>query len=518
MDFYYQNALSLGDISVLSPDSMQSEILKYIAEGWRLLTLCGLPQGAIHTEDKGICLLCILADDQNAMFKAMRTKPLTSYTSFTPKCPQVHLFEREIYEQYNINIQGHPWLKPVRSCPPLNNSLKDACEHEHANSHKHQVYSDNSNRLLPDDSTYFTVSGEEVHEVAVGPVHAGVIEPGHFRFQCYGENVMHLEIQLGYQHRAMEKQLMAGPNVKSLRLVECIAGDSSIAHTTAYCNLLEIFIRSKATKRGQAIRRIALELERLANHTGDLGALSGDVGYLPTAAWCGRIRGDFLNMTALLCGNRFGRGLICHGGVVHDLNEKIIAELKQKLVLAQRDVRGAIDVMFSSALVRARFKKTGTISAQIAHDLGMVGVAAKACGLNLDARFYYSKCATPNIFLRTAKTGDVYARALVRSMEIDDSINIIFNELNELPSDACSHDIDSTLPPQRLAVALVEGFRGTVCHIALSDAHGVFSVYKPIDPSFYNWMGLSMALRDQQISDFPLCNKSFNLSYCGHDL
>jgi Ni,Fe-hydrogenase III large subunit len=366
---------------------------------------------------------------------------------------------------------------------------------------------------------FYRVEGDEVHEVAVGPVHAGVIEPGHFRFQCHGENVFHLEISLGYQHRGVERALIGGPNVRSIHYAETLAGDTTVGHCTAYCQVLEALSKCQKTARAQTLRGIALELERLANHVGDLGALANDVGFLPTASYCGRLRGDFLNMTALICGNRFGRGMIRPGGVGYDLDPAMVEQLLARLVAAGKDCKNAIELLWDSSSVMARFEDTGRVTAELVEELGLVGPAARACGLNRDVRndHPFGIFRFIHVPLSTWETGDVFARAYVRWLEVQRSLSFVSEQLSAFPGGTIE-TLLKPLAPNQFAASLIEGWRGELCHIALTDTQGQFERYKVVDPSFHNWIGLAMAMRDQQISDFPLCNKSFNLSYCGHDL
>ena len=495
-------AVERSEIPLLTLDAFGQAILAGVAARQRVSALFG----AASPLPGATRLYVVLADDeQNLLQAAAADVTGAEFPSLTPRCPQVHLFEREIAEQFGLRPVGHPWLKPVRYRRSWTG--RDAWGRAPGDP------------IPPAVGDFYRVDGDEVHEVAVGPVHAGVIEPGHFRFQCHGEQVFHLEIALGYQHRGVEEALLGGPDARAVHYAETLSGDATVAHATTYSQLLEGLAGCAGSARALAVRAVALELERLANHVGDLGALAGDVGFLPTASYCGRIRGDFLNMTALLCGSRFGRGLVRPGGVGFDLDAERAAELGRRLDAGEKDTEVAVNLLWNTQSVMARFEDVGAVPRNVAAELGLVGPAARASGLDRDIRRDQPSgiyCFS-HIPVSTCETGDVFARAFTRWLDIQHSIDFIRHQLHALPSGAARKPLKA-LAPERFAVALNEGWRGEVCHVALTDADGRFARYKVVDPSFHNWTGLAYALRNQEISDFPICNKSFNLSYCGHDL
>lgn len=456
--------------------------------------------------DRQLELFALVARDRNACVAVYRTRIGERFPSLTPNCPQMHLFEREIAEQFGAVPEGHPWLKPLR----FHTSWRSGADAWGRPAGLHP-------RIAEMD--FYQVGGEGVHEVAVGPVHAGIIEPGHFRFQCYGEKVMHLEISLGYQHRGIEQRLAGGPHPDTMAQMETIAGDTSIGHGLAYCQVLEALSSCEVPARSQAIRALALELERLANHVGDIGALAGDVGFLPTFSYCGRLRGDYLNLTAAMCGSRFGRGLVRPGGVIFDIAPPLLEEMLARLKEVEGNTMGALGLFFEAPSVLSRFEGRGHLSRSVAEDLGLVGVAAKACGVPRDSRFFHPTGVYSHLFdeLITEETGDAMARARMRSREIAVSIELLRRIGTTLPDGPVRVPF-GPLASNALAISLVEGWRGEVVHVGLTGDDGRLRRYKIVDPSFHNWSGLAMAMRDEQISDFPLCNKSFNLSYCGFDL
>jgi len=459
-----------------------------------------------YADEAGNNLIAVV---RNSGLYVIRTIVGENFPSLTAAgCKKFHMFEREIAEQYGITPLNHPWLKMVR----YHANYRDVPD----------VFGNDYNEDIPGNYPYYQLEGEAVHEVAVGPVHAGIIEPGHFRFQCAGEEVFSLEIQLGYQHRGVENMLTTVPLKRVNIICENIAGDTSIGHNLCCCQALESLSGLSVDVGAKIVRTIALELERLANHIGDLGALSGDVAFNPPAAYFGRIRGEFLNLLQVLCGNRFGKSLVLPGGVSQIMTAEQAAIIDDKIKELEPEIRHVCDLLFTAHTVRARFEETGTVDNEMAKNLGLVGYSGRASGIAYDARvtFPTEVYDTLPANRNEAVDGDVYSRAMVRREEIVHSMFLIRNLLNR-SSEVCARTImpkTLELEPDAFVVTINEGWRGEISHCLMTNGDGKIIRYKIKDPSFHNWTGLAMALRNQEISDFPLCNKSFNLSYCGFDL
>lgn len=476
-------AIDFSKIPVVPVSDFRADVLRLAAAGHRLCALLGTGKAGAAGG-----LLAVLADDIGGKLYLVASQPTDAYQSLTPELPSAHLFEREIFENCGVRPDGHPWLKPVR-------------------------------RVRADEVVFFHEDGEEVHEVAVGPIHAGIIEPGHFRFQCHGETVHHLELQLGYQHRGVEALLRGGPDRRSLAVCESICGDTAIAHAWAHCALREALAGAAPSLRGEALRAVALEVERLANHVGDLGAMSNDIGYLPATAYFGRMRGDLLNVLMTVCGNRFGKGLLKPGGAALDLPDEMRGRVQETLRRSSRHLEQVGAMFFEEASVISRLEGTGSVSRKVCDELGLVGVCARAAGADRDVRLDHplGLFRFRHIPVIRLEAGDVFSRAMVRFLEARRSLEFLNGVLSRLPEGPAS--VACAAPaPGRLAVALIEGWRGEVCHVAKTDGDGRFEWYKVVDASLHNWMALTMAMRGGEISDFPICNKSFNLSYAGHDL
>ena len=496
--------VNLNDIPTLDIDDLRNEIIS-------LVTIDKMRPIAFFGKDWGrgqVKLFVALADDGQNKPAAASDKEggfyitssifhagIKSYECLTNIIPSFHNFEREFFEEFKIEPLNHPWLKPLRK--------------------------------MGDGKTnypFFKMEGDEIHEVAVGPIHAGIIEPGHFRFMCNGENVYHLEIALGYQHKGVENLMVQAP---SNQLIESIAGDSVIAYSLAYSNIMETVKGISVSNKAQLIRKMALEMERAAIHIGDLGAISGDIAYLMGASVFGATRTLVINTMLEFSGSRFGRGLITLGGVNFDIEEEKIKRALKTLYKVESDVTRMVKTMLKNSTVMSRLEKTGTISTERAQELGLVGIAARASGVNLDSRFDYPDKWIKELNFKKEKfegTGDVNSRFQLRYKEIIDSISMvrkIFEKLKEFKNEPVNSGyevLSKENSKDSFAISVVEGWRGEVVHIAMTDNSGNLTRYKIKDPSFNNWYGLALAVRNNGVSDFPLCNKSFNLSYSGFDL
>ncbi len=416
------------------------------------------------------------------------------FHALTRDFPALHVFEREIFEQHGVKPHDHPWLKPVRfpGAEPARISAYP----------------------------FYSIEGAQVHEVAVGPIHAGVIEPGHFRFMCLGETVHHLEIHLGYQHRGVERLLLAREPRTLSPLVETVAGDASVAHAWAYAAAIEALAGLRPGPAVEASRALGLELERIAMHLAGLAGLATDIAFLQGAATYGRLRTTAINSSMLVCGSRFGRGWVRPGALRGAVDAERHAALRSALALLTRDL-AIVNAHFQRAsTVLHRLRKVGTVSRDQALEVGLVGMAARASGVVRDTRAslslepYASRPIAPVV----EHTGDCWARARVRMREIDASIAWLGALLDAHPVLEGAADPVGALAPDTLAVSVVEGSRGEVVHCLETDGAGRLRAYRVQDPSLRNWMGLALAVRGNDISDFPICNKSFDLSYCGNDL
>jgi len=491
----YNQTVNLNAIPVVAISDLREDIIHQIKHEKRVVGFFG-----VNVYPK-IKLYVVLANDLDAeiLISSSLFDKNDKYPSITEKIPSFHRFEREFYEEFGIEPLGHPWLKPVRYA-------------------KNRFDKTQAIENYP----FFKMDGEEIHEVAVGPIHAGIIEPGHFRFMCNGEKIYDLEIQLGYQHRNIEQLFLQNKGF-SVQLAESIAGDSVIAHSLAYSQAIEALLNIKISNKAAIIRIIALELERIAVHVGDLGAISNDIAYLMGNAVFGATRTLVINTMLEICGSRFGRGLIRVGGVVYDIDNSMSDRILQMLEKILKDIERMTQAMLGSASVLSRLEKSGILNKEKAVEIGLVGMVARASGVPLDGRVdhpcnFYKELS----LLKTVITGgDAYARTYIRYEEILQSAEIIKKLLYKLVSfetEPLLAETTSSLNPNQMAISMTEGWRGETIHAVLTDESGNIKKYKIKDASFNNWYGLALAVRNNGISDFPLCNKSFNLSYCGNDL
>ncbi len=452
-----------------------------------------------YSAGEKIKLMCCIADDvdHTVYVSSCLVEASDELASFTAKNLCFEKFEREIHENFGLKYSGHPWLKPVRF------------PHDNADS-----------TIGIADYPFYSIDSEELHEVGVGPIHAGVIEPGHFRFICNGEQILHLEIQLGYQHRGIEKLFLEKKQLSQLStLAENIAGDTAVGHTTAFSHVWESLSGFETSRDIDFARTIALELERIAIHTGDLSAVCTDIAYQLGSSVFGRLRTPIVNFMQEWGGNRLSKGHIRPGHNKFPFTPALAVRLTEVLDTFEPDFTEMIQELFSLPSALSRFERTGVVSEDDARSMGSVGMVARTCGISRDIRLSHPHSLYPELNHEPVikRHGDVYSRVQVRKEEVFQSMKHIRLLIANVPD-------NEVLKPMKIpganlfALSLVEGWRGEICHCAITGADGELKHYKIKDPSFHNWLALALAVRNNEISDFPICNKSFNLSYSGHDL
>jgi Ni,Fe-hydrogenase III large subunit/Ni,Fe-hydrogenase III component G len=429
--------------------------------------------------------------------------------SVTDAVPAANWQEREIQDLFGIKLFGHPnprrcvlhddWpeVYPLRKDFDLHTKLPPFTGVRHK---------------------FREVEGEGVFQVPVGPVHAGIIEPGHFLFSVAGEPVLYLQLRMFYAHKGVEKLFENLPIPHCVRLAESISGDSSFAHAIAFCHAVERAAGIEAPARARALRTLCLELERLYNHVGDIGAICTDVGFVTAHMHAMRLKERVLRVNEELTGNRLLRGMACLGGVRFDFDADQLRALVTFVDDFEKEFNDLVELIRCNSGTRERLETTGVLTPQIARDLGIVGIAGRASGFDHDLRrefphdFYDQVRFTVPFFTE----GDVQRRMVVRREELFQSFGIIRQVVGKLPAGPIQTKIGE-VPPDCVALGFVEGWRGEIFHWIHTAPGNRLARCKVKDPSLQNWPALSEAIMGNIVPDFPVVNKSFNLSYSGTD-
>jgi Ni,Fe-hydrogenase III large subunit/Ni,Fe-hydrogenase III component G len=431
------------------------------------------------------------------------------YPGLEQSFPSASRMQRAIADLSGLNSTAadqRPWLRHA-AWPAAFHPLSNA------------AIPDQTAPLVIDDYPFVQVEGEGVHEIPVGPVHAGIIEPGHFRFSIVGEKVLRLEQHLGYVHKGIERRFTELSLLEGHRLAARVCGDSAVAFSWAYCQALEGMSAARVPARATWLRALALELERLANHLGDLGALGNDAGFAVGLAQFSRLKEQLLRSTEQALGQRYLMDLVVPGGTRVDLARSAADGLLDCLASMATEVETLRAIYDEHSGVRDRFVGAGAVTPALAAKLGLTGLAGRASGQAFDLRCDlpcdpYGDLAPKKV---VRAEGDVAARVAVRFAEASESIRLVRQILEHLPDGGHRRPV-STAEEGSWGIGLIEGWRGPVLLAVEAGPAGAIRRCHPHDPSWQNWPVLEHAIIDNIVPDFPLINKSFNLSYSGHDL
>ncbi len=431
------------------------------------------------------------------------------FISLTTAIHAANWQEREVQDWFGLKLIGHP------------NPRRCALHDDWPAVHPLRKDFDLRTPLAPftgERHVIRQVEGEGVFQVPVGPVHAGIIEPGHFRFSVAGEPILYLQIRLFYTHKGTEKLFEALPVTHGVRLAESISGDSSFAHATAFCHAVERAAGVEAPPRGCALRTVCLELERLYNHTADIGAIATDVAFVVANAHAMRLKERVLRLNEQLTGNRLLRGMACLGGVRFDWDAEQLKALAQFVAGFEPEFESLVELIRASASTRDRLEGTGIVSPETARNLGLVGIAGRASGFPHDLRRDCPHAAYDRVKFTVPvfTEGDVLRRMQVRVEEVRQSLGILRQVFAELPPGGVRADLGE-LPADRVALGYVEGWRGEIFHWIRTAPGNRLARCKVKDPSLQNWPAITEAVQGNIIPDFPVINKSFNFSYSGTD-
>ncbi len=457
-------------------------------------------------------LACFARDAEYLLVKCEIPVDEPTFPSLSKKLPPAFRFERQIMSLMGLTPTGHvhsdlrPWIKhedwPLDAWP-LRKSF------------------DAAQRMprVAGDYAWVQAEGEGVYEIPVGPVHAGIIEPGHFRFQAMGEDVLNLEERLGYTHKGIEKRFEQLSWREGARLAGRVSGDSTVAHAMAYCRAVEALVEADVPSRAAWLRAVMLELERIANHLGDIGAIANDAAFTFFFYQFMRVKELLLRGNQRLFGHRYLMDRIVPGGVAADLPAEGPAIIEEEMISLLAEFERIIKIYDLNASLDDRLRETGILTAETARELGTVGFVARASGQPLDCRLQapfppYNRFPPRMVVLNSC---DVHARAWVRVEEIRDSIRLILEMIATLPAGEIIASL-ADVPPDQSAFAVVEGWRGEIVYWLQSGLQGGINRCAVRDPSSVNWLALEQAIHGNIVPDFPLCNKSFNQSYSGHDL
>ena len=459
-----------------------------------------------------LCYLFTLADRKDWLLLATDLHgDEREFPSITPHLHAAKWYEREIRDLFGLIPVGHP-------------DLRRLVRHEHWPKGSHPLKKDFPwDRVLGREQGEYAfrkIHGEGVFEVPVGPIHAGIIEPGHFRFSVAGEPIMQIEVRHFWKHRGVEKLFEQHCLMEAVPLAERVSGDTSVGHSLAYCQAVEMLLGITVPPRARYLRSLFLELERVHNHIGDIGAICNDTAYALAHAHCGRMKEQLMQLNDRLTGSRFLRGVNSVGGVSIDLSGVQLSQVEAELQAIEQEFSGIEKILFANASLTERLENTGVLAESIAWDHAVMGVVGRASGIDRDLRrdrpfAAYHECPPA---VAVYRYGDVRARMRVRMDEVHESIRLIHALRRQLPMGPLITRPAEHPTPGQWAISAVEGWRGEIFYVVMAGEEGRIHRCKVWDPSFVHWPAIQWAAVGNIVPDFPLINKSFNLSYAGNDL